>query len=129
MASHLRARLGSAGVIATLLLGAIAMPVAAAPTTLYVDDNDAQCPWATYTSIQAAISDADPGDKVFVCPGHYPEQLTINKAIVVRATPLFAAHIDVPGTLAPVDAVVAAVYIGADDATFQGFKMHFVAEG
>ena len=126
------ARVFAALSIAGLALGAMALPVAAgpaAPQTRIVDDNAVQCPSATYTSIQAAINAANPGDTIRVCAGHYFEQLTINKAIVVKATPLFAAHIDVPGTLAPVDGVVAAVYIGADGATFDGFRVHIVAGG
>jgi hypothetical protein len=129
LAGQLIARFVSAAAIVVLVLGAMALPVAAASQTLVVDDNAVQCPGAAYTSIQDAIDDADPGDTVRVCAGHYVEQLTINKAIVVKATPLFAAHIDVPGTLAPVDGVVAAVHVGADDAVVQGFKLHIVAGG
>jgi len=125
MAGHLISRLLAAATIATLLLGALALPVSAAPQTRLVDDNGVQCPTAAYTSIQDAIDDSAAADKVFVCPGFYPEQVTINKAIIVKATPLFAAHIEVPMSLAPVDAVVAAVRITADNASFKGFKMHF----
>ena len=127
MTSHFVARLATAFAMSTLVLGALALPVSAAPQTRWVDDNGVQCPSATYTSIQDAIDDSSAGDKVLVCPGHYAEQLTINKQILVKATPLFAAHIDVPSPLAPVGAVVAAVYLSADNAAFKGFKMHIEA--
>ena len=129
MSRHLIARIVSAFATSTLVLGAMAMPVAAGQVTRLVDDNGVQCPGAGYTSIQAAINASVAGDKVYVCPGHYAEQINLNKQIVVKATPLFAAHIDVPGTLAPLGAVVAAVNITADNASFKGFKMHFVAGG
>lgn len=46
---------------------------------LIVDDNGLDCPNFQYTSIQAAVNAASPGDKIKVCPGTYIEQVTINK--------------------------------------------------
>ena len=43
---------------------------------LTVDDG-ADCPNAEYTTIQAAVNAADPGDRIKVCRGTYPEQVTI----------------------------------------------------
>jgi len=43
-----------------------------------VDDDGAQCPNATQTSIQAAVTAADPGDKIKVCAGNYVEQVRID---------------------------------------------------
>jgi parallel beta-helix repeat protein len=47
------------------------------PGEAVVDDDHAQCPDAQYTSIQAAVDDAGPGDRIKVCPGTYQEQVTI----------------------------------------------------
>jgi len=47
------------------------------PNQLTVDDDHAQCPEAQFTSIQAAVAVAGPGDRVKVCPGTYNEQVRI----------------------------------------------------
>jgi hypothetical protein len=52
--------------------------------TLMVDDNRVQCPTAQYTSIQAAVIAAKPGDTISVCPGTYAEQVAINKNITIQ---------------------------------------------
>lgn len=48
-----------------------------------VDDDRIQLPQAQFTSIQAAIDAASPGDTVKVYPGLYDEQITINKPLVL----------------------------------------------
>ena len=63
-----------------------AAPVAAngpGPETLWVGDCDGG---PEYGSIQAAINAADPGDTIMVCPGHYMEQLIINKQLTIKST-------------------------------------------
>ncbi|HMF54847.1 MAG TPA: NosD domain-containing protein [Pyrinomonadaceae bacterium] len=50
----------------------------------FVDDDHAQCPTAQFTSIQAAVTAASPGDTINVCPGTYHEQVTINKSLTVQ---------------------------------------------
>src|SRR6267378_717941 len=57
--------------------GATADPPADGPNTLIVDDDRADCPDAAFTSIQAAVDAAGPGDKIKVCPGTYQEQVRI----------------------------------------------------
>ena len=52
---------------------------------LLVDDDKVQCPSAAYTTIQSAVNAANPGDRIHVCPGSYPEQVTINKALTIDA--------------------------------------------
>jgi copper-binding protein NosD len=52
--------------------------------TLLVDDDKIQCPEATFTSIQAAVLAASPGDKINVCPGTYNEQVKITKRLTVQ---------------------------------------------
>jgi Right handed beta helix region len=52
--------------------------------TLTVDDDHAQCPTAGFTSIQAAVNAASPGDKINVCPGTYHEQVKITKPLTIQ---------------------------------------------
>jgi parallel beta-helix repeat protein len=47
--------------------------------TLEVDDDKAQCKKAPFTSIQAAVTAAAPGDSIKVCPGTYTEQVKVTK--------------------------------------------------
>jgi nitrous oxidase accessory protein NosD len=51
---------------------------------ILVDDDKAQCPTATFTSIQAAINAATPGSLIRVCPGTYREHLFINKSLSIE---------------------------------------------
>lgn len=55
-----------------------------ATATILVDDDKVQCPTAAFTSIQAAVNAAKPGDHIRVCAGNYPEQITINKPLHIR---------------------------------------------
>ena len=50
---------------------ALACGSAQAAVTRVVDDNRAQCPTATFTSIQAAVNASGPGDTVRICAGAY----------------------------------------------------------
>ncbi len=52
--------------------------------TLTVDDDHLQCPSATFSSIQAAVTAARPGDTINVCPGVYDEQVNIDKKLTVQ---------------------------------------------
>ena len=71
------------GVLATGAGGA----AAAAPQTLVVDDDRAQCAGAGFTSIQAAVDAAQPGGLIRVCPGLYAERVTIDKPLTLKADP------------------------------------------
>src|SRR5262245_35613575 len=50
------------------------------PSTLYVENDRIQYPEAGYTSIQAAVNAARPGDTIQVYPGTYNEIVTVDKA-------------------------------------------------
>ena len=66
----------------------ILSPLFTAPVTakqLIVSVNKSICPAATYTSIQAAVIAASPGDEIRICPGTYVEQVTITKPLDIDA--------------------------------------------
>ena len=65
-----RRRACAAALAATGALVA-APPVMAAQRT--VDNDRAECPTAQYTSVQAVVDAAAPGDTVTICPGSYVE--------------------------------------------------------
>lgn len=52
---------------------------------LVVDDDGAQCPGAAFTSLQAAVDAARPGERIAVCPGTYREQVRIAKPLQIHA--------------------------------------------
>ena len=59
------------------LAGATATSAGDGPNMFIVDNDRAECPNAQFTSIQAAVAAAGPGDSVKVCPGTYTEQVVI----------------------------------------------------
>src|SRR3989442_25432 len=71
--------------LASFALVSAPAAVAAGPRTLFVDDDRQQCPAADFTSINAAISAARPGDMVKVCPGIYHETVVVDKSDLVLA--------------------------------------------
>lgn len=52
--------------------------------TLTVGSAQSGCSNATYTTIGAALSAAQSGDEIDVCPGQYSEQLVITKPVILR---------------------------------------------
>jgi hypothetical protein len=113
--------------IATLMT--IADPAAAA-TTLKVDDNGTECPDATYTTIQAAVDAASSGDTIKVCPGTYPESVSVNKTLTLegaqagvdartgRSDPLAEAIVDPPDS-----GFTPGFNVTASDVTIDGFTV------
>ena len=67
---------------AVVLLVSLALigPALASANDITVSNNPANCPNAGYTTIQAAVTAASPGDHITVCPGTYIEQVTIPAA-------------------------------------------------
>ena len=55
--------------------------IAQSGAQLTVDDNGVQCPTAGFTTIQAAVTAAAPGDTISICPGTYASasQILVNK--------------------------------------------------
>lgn len=61
-------------------------PSVASDETLIVDDDRGDCPDAGFTSIQAAVDTATPGETIVVCNGTYHEQVTVTKnGLTIRA--------------------------------------------
>src|SRR5262249_12930889 len=52
---------------------------------LVVDDDKLECPNAQFSSIQAAVDAASPGDEIHVCKGLYAEQVNIRKPLEINA--------------------------------------------
>jgi hypothetical protein len=57
-------------------------PVRATGNTLYVDDDQIQCP-NSFQTVQAAVNAATPGDTVQVCAGVYHENVVVNKPLTL----------------------------------------------
>src|ERR671923_1470144 len=72
------------------------------PGTLVVDNDGADCPQAQFTTINAAVAAASPGDKILVCPGVYLETVEVTKPdlrIEAQAAP---GDVKLQGTGTPV---------------------------
>jgi nitrous oxidase accessory protein NosD len=76
-----------ATLLATLvcLIAIASFAGSSAAKTLLVDVNRVACPTAGYTSIQAAVTAASPGDTIRICPGVYVEQVSIDKSLTLSA--------------------------------------------
>jgi parallel beta-helix repeat protein len=60
---------------------AVGAAVSTQANTLVVGNDPTQCKDAQYTTINAAVLAAQPGDTVRVCPGTYPEYVVVNKPL------------------------------------------------
>lgn len=126
------ARLLTALMLGALFLSAVAAPAAAATRTRWVDDDNKRgdgpkaCNNANFSSIQAAIDASSAWDKVYVCPGNYREQITIDKrGLEVRSVPALGAKLWPPETLTEVDFTTSIVHITARDVQLVGFWLKF----
>lgn len=68
----------------TLLVGLFAGSQAVSAATFTVGNDRSVCPVVNFTRIQDAVNAAASGDIVNVCPGIYPEQVTIEKNLTLR---------------------------------------------
>jgi parallel beta-helix repeat protein len=67
------------------------------------------CPHATFTSIQAAVTAANPGAKITVCPGTYTEQVKIPAGkdnLTLQSQKPLQAVIQAPATMSSPKAIV-----------------------
>lgn len=130
-ASSVRVRLVIASAVGMMLLSMLAAPVSAVAKTRWVDNGTssagpAACDTAKFSTIQGAINASSAWDKVYVCPGNYQEQLTIDKrGLEVRSVPALGAKLWAPGIMEEVDYTTALVHITARDVMFVGFWLKF----
>lgn len=100
------------------------MASAAPSKTLTVDDNKVECRNAQYTTIQAAVTAAGPGDTIKVCPGTYVEQVIIpasKNGLKLRSERKEAAIIKAPAVMVDEKAIVRVS--GATGVTIESFTI------
>src|SRR2546421_2684081 len=97
------------------------------PPDLIVDDDHAQCPTATFMTIQAAINAASPNDVILVCAGTYPELPSGGLLTVTKTLTLLGAQntVDARGArgLESVISAVRGTSIGASNVIIDGFTV------
>ena len=88
------------------------------------------------TTIQGAVNAANPGDIVKVCPGTYPELVTVNKSLTINGARSGVNAADVSRTGLPdTESVVTgnagstSFYITASDVTVDGFTVQDATNG
>jgi Right handed beta helix region len=81
-------RIAILGILAACALAfAAADGTATDPATLVVDRDGVECANADFTSIQAAVDAAQPGDLIRVCPDLYSEAVTVDKPLMLKGDP------------------------------------------
>jgi parallel beta-helix repeat protein len=70
--------LASLAALAVLLTGAASGDEEENHRVLVVSQDSKACPDAQFTTIQNAVNQASPGDKILVCPGIYQETVTVS---------------------------------------------------
>ena len=114
---------GFAGELATGPSATMAYPDSDGDNLLIVDDG-ADCPNAEYPTIQAAVNAADPRDRIKVCRGTYPEQVTIpagKDGITLFSAGFLQAVIKAPPVMADPGDIVHVN--GAKDVTIRHFTI------
>ncbi len=92
--------------------------------TLVVDDDRQQCPNAQFTSIQAAVLAAQPGGHIRVCPGLYPESVTVDRRLTLDgAGPAPEFRSGNPQTEAVVQTTGRGFDVQANDTEISGFTV------
>ena len=98
---------------------AVLSPAAPAPTSkqLVVDKDKAQCSKADYTSIQAAVNAASPGDTIKVCPDLYTESVNVTKPLLTLVGPT-NVNVGKCSTVTAADPTQDAIVTGAGSYSF-----------
>jgi hypothetical protein len=113
----------SAALVTFAILSGLATGAAAGSVLVVGDDADpATCGGnaAAYTTIGAALAEATPGDTILVCPGIYPEQLTVTTdGVTLEARTARTAIITAPPRLVQPRTLVRVS--GAVDVTIRNF--------
>jgi parallel beta-helix repeat protein len=111
--------------VAGLLPVGLAAPTSAA-ATLLVDDDRVQCRNAAFSSIQAAVDAASPGDTVRVCAGLYRENVQVNKTLtLIGSGPTGRQRTGNPAAEAVVegDSVIGTFYLNANNIAMSLFTV------
>jgi hypothetical protein len=100
----------------------------ASAVTLKVDDDGVQCPASAYTTIEAAVAAAAPGDKIKVCPGTYtpPGTITVLKSLKIKGK---APKAKTCNTLAPLDPTVDSIVEAPTSTGVAGIGFDVFADG
>ncbi|HJQ34437.1 MAG TPA: hypothetical protein VJ866_19815 [Pyrinomonadaceae bacterium] len=115
--------------LALLALVCLAIPGARpskAAATLVVDDDNVQCPGATYNTIQSAVNAASAGDTIQVCPGSYNENVNISAALTGLTVNGAQAGNPVSGRIfgSPSESTVnGQITVSAANVTIDGFSL------
>jgi parallel beta-helix repeat protein len=98
---------------------AVVSPAAPAPATkqLVVDKDKVQCSKADYTSIQAAVNAASPGDTIKVCPDLYTENVNVTKPLLTLVGPT-NVNVGKCSTVTAADPTQDAIVTGAGSYSF-----------
>jgi Right handed beta helix region len=115
-------------ILCALAAGALAFAAsngaASGPATLVVDRDGVECANADFTSIQAAVDAAEPGDLIRVCPDLYAESVVVDKPVTVKADPDAVGAIDcLQPTLGELPLDQQAIVDPADDGFSIAFKL------
>jgi nitrous oxidase accessory protein NosD len=97
-------------VLALAVLTTFGIRQSRAASTLIVDDDNVECPSASYASIQAAVN-AAAGDTIQVCSGNYNENVIIPLSLTLNGA---QAGVDARGRVAPESTVNGANPIGSN---------------
>jgi len=118
----------SAALVAALVVALLRASTALGEFTelvggIRVDATGRECPGAQFNRIQNAIDAVRPGQTILVCPGIYPEQITVTKRVQLRGAR--GAVVQPPGMVANTTSLrtgrpVAAVAVVTAPASIQG---------